>query len=168
MKIVSDSTPLIHSAKISRISLLKNLFNEIIILKEIYKEIVEGKKHGKNEILIIEKFIEEKFILIKEPKSVVEIENLDRGEKECISLCKELNISNILIDEKEGFYISQLFDSTPIRTTSILIISLDKKIINLKEYRVLLKKLVDGGYFLDALTYERLLNIGRGIVKSRT
>ena len=165
MKIVSDSTPLIHLAKISRISLLKNLFDEIIISKEIYKEIVEGKKYGKNEILIIQKLIEEKFILIKEPKSVVEIENLDKGEKECISLCKELNISNILIDEKEGFYISQLFDLTPIRTTSVLIIFLDKKIINLKEYKELLKKLVDGGYFLDASTYQKLLTIGENIAK---
>ncbi len=165
MKAVSDSTPLIHLAKISYINLLKNLFNEIIIPKEIYKEIAEGKKHGKNEILIIEKFIEEKFIIVKEPKSILEIENLDKGEKECISLCKELNINNILIDEKEGFHISKLFNLTPIRTTSILIILLEKEIIDFKEYKELLKKLLESGYFLNALTYEKLLTIGKNLRK---
>jgi len=165
MKAVSDSTPLIHMIKIGCINFLKILFDEIIIPEEIYKEIIEGKKIGKNEIFMIEKLIEEKFISLKKSASTAEIENLDKGEKECISLCKKLNISTILIDEKEGFAISQLFNLIPIRTTSILLILLDKKIINFDKYKDLLKNLIEGGYFLDTLTYERLLAVGKNLRK---
>ncbi len=163
MKVVSDSTILIYLTKINSINLLKNLFDKIIIPEEIYKEIIEGKKYGKNEDLIIEKLIEERFIIIKKPKSTIEIENLDKGEKACIEICKELNISTILIDEKEGFAISQLFGLTPIRTTSILLILLDKKIINFNKYKILLERLIEEGYFLDAATYEKLIKIGRNL-----
>ena len=165
MNAVSDSTPLIHLAKIGKINLLKKLFDEIIIPRAIYQEIFAGKNNGRNEILMIEELIKEKFIIIKEPKNIAEIENLDNGEKECISLCKELNINNILIDELKGFDIAQLFDLTPVRTTSILIILLDKKMINLNEYKELLKKLLSGGYFLNASIYEKLLNIGKNLSK---
>ena len=164
MKAISDSTPLIHLAKIGMINFLKELFEEIIIPKEIYEEIiVEGKKQGKNEILSIEKLMEEKFITIKELESDIEIDNLDRGEKRCIALCKQLNIDTILIDEKEGSNVALLLNLNPIRTTSILLILLDKNLINFNEYKELLKKLLESGYFLDALTYEKLLSIGRNI-----
>ena len=166
MKVVSDSTPLIYLSKIGCINLLKNLFEKIIISREIYEEVVvSGKKRKKNEILLIENLIEQKFIILKYPKSVIEIENLDKGEKECISLCKELSVSNLLIDEKKGFDIATMFNLTPIRTTSILIILLDRKIISLIKYKELLKRLPEEGYFLDASTYEKLLSIGDNIAR---
>ena len=58
-----------------------------------------------------------------------------------------------------------MFNLIPIRTTSILIILLDNKMINLDKYKDLLKKLIETGYFLDAITYERLLSIGENIAK---
>ncbi len=166
MKAISDSTPLIHLSEIGGLHYLKNLFDEVIISRGVYEEVVsEGKKQIKNEVLPLEKFIEEKFIIVKEPKSIAKIERLDKGEKECISLCKELDIDTILIDEKIGFNICSIFNLIPIRTTSILIILLDKKIINLSKYKELLKRLPEKGYFLDASTYQKLLNIGENIAK---
>ena len=90
---------------------------------------------------------------------------MDDGEKEAISLCKEIKIKTILIDEKEGFNFASMINLTPIRTTSLLLIFLDKKIINFNEYKESLKELSESGYFLDAITYERLLDAGKEIVK---
>ena len=166
MEAVSDSTPLIYLSKIGCTNLLKNIFDKIIIPQEIYEEvIIKGKEQGRSEILLIEKLIEEGYIIIKNTSHILGLDSLDKGEKQCISLCKDLNISNILIDEKEGFDISRMFSLTPIRTTSILIILLDKKIINLNKYKELLKNLSESGYFLDALTYDKLIRIGENIVK---
>jgi len=166
MKAISDSTDLISLSKIGFLDFLKELFEEIIIPKEVYNEtIILGRISGKSDILSIERLIEQKFITIKEPKSIIEIESLDKGEKECISLCKELDIDTILIDETEGFNISEMLNLLPIRTTSILTIFLDNKIINLDKYKISLKKIIENGYFLDALTYERLLEIGKNIAK---
>ncbi len=164
MKSVSDSTPLIRLAKIGCINLLKKVFAEIIIENEIYREIIEkGTEHS--EIPIIRKLIEERFIIARETIKKIEIPNLHEGEKRSISLCKQLNIENILIDEEEGFNITTMFNLIPIRTTSLLIIFLDKNLISLREYRESLKRLSESGYFLDALTYERLLNIGKNLRK---
>ena len=167
MMVISDSSPLIYLAKIGCINSLKNLFDEIVISRGVYEEILEGKKHGKNEIIIIEELIESKFIIVKEPNSIIKIEKLDRGEKESISLCKELNIKTILIDEEIGFSISYMFNLNPIRTTNLLIILLDKSLINLSRYKEFLNKLIEAGYFLDASTYEKLLRIGESIAKNR-
>ncbi|MEK6926871.1 MAG: DUF3368 domain-containing protein [Nanoarchaeota archaeon] len=166
MKAISDSTPLIHLSKIGCINFLKDLFEEIIIPEEVYNEIiVKGKEQGKNEVFLIENLIEEEFIKIRETNSTMEVTNLDKGEKECILLCKELRINNLLIDEKKGFSIANMFNITPIRTTSILLILLDKNIINFNKYKELLRKLSESGYFLDIKTYEKLLSIGENINK---
>ncbi len=164
MRVISDSTPLIHLAKIGKIYLLEKLFEEIIIAKEVHREVIEkGKELNKSEIKIIEKLIDENFINIKEAKEKIELPNLHKGEKETLSLCRELKINSLLIDDKEGFNIAVMLNLTPIRTTSILIILLDKKIINFNEYKESLKNLSESGYFLDAITYEKLLDIGKGL-----
>ncbi len=166
MRVISDSTPLIHLSKIGYLSLLKEVFEEIIIPPGVYEEIIiAGKKRGQNEVRFIEELILEKFIFVKEPKTVPEIAGLDKGEKECISLCKELSVKNILIDEKEGFHICEMFSLIPLRTTSLLIILLDKKIIHAEKYKEILRKLLGSGYFLDVRTYEKLLSIGERMNK---
>ena len=166
MKAISDSASLIHLAKIGRIVMLKRIFDEILIPKKIYEEVIEkGKELEKSEIFEIQKLIDEKFIKIIEVSSNLEILSLDDGEKEAISLCKEIKIKTILIDEKEGFNFASMINLTPIRTTSLLLIFLDKKIINFNEYKESLRELSESGYFLDAITYERLLDAGKEIVK---
>ncbi len=164
MKTISDSTILIHLAKIGKIHYLKEIFDQIIIPKEVYYEVMEkGKELEKNEIELIKNLIENKFIIIKEVKNIIEITNLNKGEREALSLCKELNINSLIIDETEGFNVANILNINPIRTTSILIILLDKKIINFDEYKLCLKELSETRYFLDAVTYDRLLEIGRNI-----
>ena len=166
MKAVSDATPLIYLSKIGCVHFLKEVFEEIVISEGIYDEvIVKGKEKGENDILLIEEFIKEKFIIIKKPRAVMEIDKLDRGEKESISLCKELKISTILIDERAGFSVAQMLNLIPIRTTSVFVILLDRKIINLNKYKELLKLLPEKGYFLDAQTYQKLLSIGETLGK---
>ena len=168
MKAISDSTPLIHLAKIGKINCLKKIFEKIIIAKEVYHEVIErGEELGKGEIEIIKKLIEEKFIIVKESKEKIEFPNLHAGEQTSLALCRELQIKNLLIDEKDGFNVAVMLNLIPIRTTSILIILVDKKIIDFKEYKLSLKELSQSGYFLDAATYDKLLNIGLGLTSKR-
>ena len=97
MKAISDSASLIHLAKIGRIVMLKRIFDEILIPKKIYEEVIEkGKELEKSEIFEIQKLIDEKFIKIIEVSSNLEILSLDDGEKEAISLCKEIKIIIII------------------------------------------------------------------------
>lgn len=164
MQAVSDATPLIHLSKISKIRHLEKLFDNIYIPKEIFEEVViKGKDLEKKEVMLIERLIEEDFIIVKDVHSKVEIPNLHTGELKAIALCKELKINNLLIDEKEGFEAAFILDLNPLRTTALLLRMLKRKIINFNEYKESLLNLSESGFFLSAETYEKLLNAGKSI-----
>lgn len=166
MKAIADATPLIHLAKIGKLYLLKGLFEKIIIEGEVYREVIE-KGEGHAEIQLIKKMIGEEFIIIRESVKKIEMPSLHEGERKSISLCLDMKVSDIIIDDEEGFNVATMLELTPIRTTTLLIILLDKKLVSLEEYVDSIDKLSESGYFLDAATYARLLRIGKEIAKSR-
>ncbi len=48
MTAVSNAGPLIHLAKIGRLNLLKDIFNEIVIPRTVKEEVIDrGKEKGK-------------------------------------------------------------------------------------------------------------------------
>ena len=160
MQAVSDATPLIHLSKISKVSYLKKLFDAIFIPREIFEEIViKGKGH--KEAAFIEKLIEEGFVNVKEARSGINMPNLHTGELKAMALCKELKIKNLLIDEKEGYEAALILGLKPLRTTSLLLRMLNRKMIKFNGYKDALIGLSESGYFLSAETYERLLEAGR-------
>ncbi|MEK6894249.1 MAG: hypothetical protein AABX10_02185 [Nanoarchaeota archaeon] len=168
MLAVSDSTPLIHLAKIKKIDLLKVLFKKIYIPNEVYQEVViNGKEKSQNEIFLIEEKLKEKFIEIKETSLNLEVNNIHIGERKAINLCQELKIKNLLIDDKDGYNIAEILGLNPIRTTGLFLILLDKNIINLDEYEKSLKELSESRYFIDAETYQRLITAGRNKMHSK-
>lgn len=162
MQAVSDATPLIHLSKIGKISHLKDLFDKIFIPREIYEEVVaKGKELNKKEVVLIEELIREEVIIVKETISRIEMPNLHIGELKAMALCNELKIKNLLIDEKEGYDAAEIIGLNPIRTTALLLRSLNKKFIKFDEYKESLLALSESGYFLSAEAYERLLEAGR-------
>ncbi|CAG0979595.1 hypothetical protein METP2_01890 [Methanosarcinales archaeon] len=61
MIVVSDSTPLIHIAKVGRLDILFSLYQEIIITKEVYREVVEeGLILEQKDAVVIKEYIGEK------------------------------------------------------------------------------------------------------------
>lgn len=161
MLAVSDSTPLIHLAKIGKLNYLEKLFDNILIPKEVYEEIIiKGKKQNKSEVPMIEKAISN-FIIVKDCNSTINQPNLDLGELKAISLCKEQKIRNLLIDENEGYDIALILGLKPLRTSAIILRLLNKKIINLKEFQESLINLSKSGYYLSAEIYNKLLETGK-------
>ena len=166
MKAVADATPLIHLGKIGKLICLKKLFDKIIIPKEIYFEIMaKDKEHKNNEMLIIETLINEKFIEIADSPEGLNFLGLDSGELKAMSLCQKLKIKTILIDEKEGFDVASILGLKPVRTTSLLLILLNKKLISFLEYEKNLLNLSKSGYFMSAATYKILLDAGKNMNK---
>lgn len=79
MPIVSNTSPLIWLSKIGKLSLLKDLFSEIQIPEEVYKEAVErGLEEGFSDALVIREGIEQGWI---------KISPLDRNE---IIVCQKI------------------------------------------------------------------------------
>ncbi len=160
---VSDATPLIHLAKINKISLLQKLFDKIYISDEVYREVItRGRELNKIEIILIEDMVNLGFIEVKSIKSNLSIPTLHKGELDSMELCKTLKVKTMLIDEKEGYEAAKLLDLRPLRTTALLLKLNYKKILNKEEFKKTLLELSESGYFLSADTYNKILEAAKG------
>jgi len=93
MKVVSNSTPLIALARISRLDLLRDIFDSIIILHAVYQEVVlEGAgRPGMREVKAAPWI---KTIEVQNHLAVALLKtDLDAGEAEAVVLAKEIGAS---------------------------------------------------------------------------
>ena len=100
MIIVFYSGPLIALSKLNLLFILQDLFGEIVIPAEVWKEVVERGK-GKAGSEAIE---EAKWIKVQDVGDDLSVEvlcrNIDRGEAEAIILAKRINADILILDEK--------------------------------------------------------------------
>ncbi len=106
MIVVSDSTPLIHLAKVGRIEILFSLYKEILITNEVYREVVvEGNLLEKDDAGVVQSYVDSG-IRVKNPKSssqhLVEKYLIHKGEADSIQLALETSAELILMNEREG------------------------------------------------------------------
>jgi len=137
--IVSNTSPLIAFLKKNELTILKELFNEILIPKAVYKEISETSRNFNKEKEIFENEIKNNWIKIKEIKSLKFPKlNLGKGETEAINLCLETNSPLLLIDDKRGRNVAKSFKIEILGILGIFALMYKK---NLKEKQYLIDNL---------------------------
>ena len=100
MPVVSDASPLILLAKIRRLDLLKKLYSEVLIPKEVKEEVT------KQEVPPIISGIREGWIKVKEVELSSEVKEMGRelglheGEIYALSLALHANVKQVLADDK--------------------------------------------------------------------
>lgn len=98
----SNAGPLIHLARINKLHLLRELFDEVIIPKAVKEEVVDrGKKVGAADAFAIEEEIKKGWIRVQEHKGSEAIANragIEAGEAAAILLAKEIN-APVLLDD---------------------------------------------------------------------
>ena len=150
---ICDSTPIIFLSKINKLELFKELFTSIIIPESVKEETLIENKPGYE---AIKKAIEEKWIKIANPKKRLEL-NLGKGETDAISLAKEKS-ETLIIDDAYAIKAAKFYDVDIIRTTTLIFIAINKKIISKKEAVNLLNKLIEQGYYIKPAEYAAILN----------
>ncbi len=101
--IVSNSGPLIHLAKIDKLILLKELFDEVIIPLQVKIEVVDaGKKEGMGDAFLIEGEIENGWIIIDgiitDFEDIARNVGIDEEEAAAIMLARKMK-KPILLDD---------------------------------------------------------------------
>jgi len=164
-EIVSNATPLIHLAKIKKYSLLKSLYNKIIISQEVKIEIVdEGKKLNKPDSLLIEKEIESGFIEVKKVNKLIETTlELGTGELSTLSLAKKININEVLIDETLGRTAAKIVGLVPRGTLFVLLKNLKQKNITFNDFLNTLNQLIESGFRLREEIYIKVIEEAKNI-----
>ena len=153
--IVSNASPLIVLLKINKLSILKELFEKIVVPETVYKEITT-KEH--------EKLIFGKLEWI-EARSVRNVEMtallgklIDRGEAEAIVLAKELN-ATLLIDDAKARKHAKLLNIEVIGTLGLLKIAKRRGLVR-SVRKVINGMLAEGYYIEDKLIRKILKDVG--------
>lgn len=154
-KVVSNSSPLIHLAKIGHLDLLKYFFGEILVSNVVYKEcVIEGK--GREDAKKIEKAEWIKVAKMRDEnlkKALMMV--LDEGEAEAIALALEESADLILLDDYEAREIARNYRLRITGTIGILIRArYSGKIDSVKEE---LEKLKETGFWLSEDLYTKIL-----------
>ncbi len=160
--ILSNSSPLMYLSKLNKLNLLKELFKEITIPKEVYEEVViKGKEERYFDFIAIEAGIKEGWIKIKEEKIEKDIEDLilelDLGERALINLAKKLKPSLLIIDDASARTIAESLGFNVKGTLYILLKVYKKGIIKQKEIKELIKRLIILGFRLSQEIYIEFL-----------
>ena len=147
--IISDTSCLIALSKIDKLDLLKDLYYEIIITKEVCQEFGGSLPDW---IIISE---------VKDKQKQKEIEQrLDRGEASSIALALEIKNATVIIDEIKGRKIAQSFNIDIIGTIGIILLADKKGLIS--DVTSLILRLVNKGFRLsDNLINKIIEKYGR-------
>ena len=153
--IVSNSSPLIHLAKIDQLQLLADFYKQVLIPPAVYDECVAQGKAYEDAKLIAQMDC----LKIKELKDsnlviLLSVE-LDRGESEAIVLALQEQSDLLLLDDAEGREKARLYG---LKYTGTLGILLRAKLTNkLPTLRDALDRLQETGFWLDSHLYRKLL-----------
>ncbi|MCL0080191.1 DUF3368 domain-containing protein [Dehalococcoidia bacterium] len=118
LKVVSNSSPLIHLGKIGLLDLLAEQFNQILIPRAVWQEAVEeGGDEPDAKAIAAASWIKVQDVP-SSPLLTTLLAFLDKGEAEAIALAMEIGADLILLDESDARRIAGLYN---IRKTGLLV-----------------------------------------------
>lgn len=155
MKVVTNTSPLILLAKINRLELLLELFDEVLIPLSVQMEI--NAKPGRISEAVETLIRSAAFQARAATRQVVASlpADLGAGERETIALAIESGADLAVIDDREGRRIARRQGLKVTGTIGVLVQAKEHGLI--VSLRRELDRLVEAGMWLDEVFYHRLL-----------
>lgn len=150
---ISNTSPIIFLAKINRLNLLKSLYGDISITKEVRDELFVN---GKPDTEVISKAIQEGIISIKGPNKLLPL-GVGKGEDSAISLAVESKDS-LIIDDSFATTVAKSLNIKTLRTTTVIFTALKKRLITRLEALNLINKIIEEGYYIAPKYYKDILD----------
>lgn len=158
MRAVANSSVLISLSTIGRLNLLKEKFPQgILVPKAVWDEVViEGKGQPGAKEVTLAKWINVQEVTDRALVSLLSGE-MDAGEAEAITLCREKGIDVVLLDEKDARHAAQRLGLKILGTVGILIWA--KRVGIISDLKEQLDNLQTKGKFhLARKVYEKALH----------
>lgn len=163
---VSDSSPLIWLSKMGKVWLLRDLFEEVLVPEEVYREVVEvGLAEGYSDALVLKDCIEEGWLkscsLDEQDKGLLRritrnAQEIHRGEAAAILIAKRKELP-LLIDETSGRALAESFGLKPHGTLYIVLRAMRKGLIGKKEAKDSILRMVETGMRIDPALLSRII-----------
>src|SRR6516165_6712697 len=148
---VSDSSPLIHLAKIEALELISRLYSRILIPPAVWREVVE-ESDGRPGAVGMQRAVTAGWMVKQAAKNetlVVALrQTLDNGEAEAIALATELHPESVLLDDKLARQMARRLGVPVTGTLGVLLRA--KQVGLIVEVRSLITRLQsEGDYYID-------------------
>jgi len=149
MPVVSDASPLILFAKIGRLDLLKKLYSEVLIPREVEKEVT------RREASPIISGIREGWIKVEELKLSSEVKRMGKnlglheGEMYALSLALHANIKEVLADDKLARVTARILGLKAIGCLGVVMKAYETGVIARIEAVNAIQKLVKAGLWIS-------------------
>lgn len=146
MKVVVNATPLIGLSLINRLDLLPALFEEIVVPRVVYDEVVvQGAGRAGAAALSNATWVQ-----IKEPDSSPTIEplllGLDIGELQVLLLARDLQPDWVLVDERLGRRVAHVLQLPVKGTVGILLAAFRADLLSKAEALEAIRQLCEQGF----------------------
>lgn len=131
MIVVSDTTPLISLMKAAKLSVLEDLYNEILIPDAVYSELTTNSKYA-DEAEEIKQCSFIRVVSVRERKAVEvlqKVSGLDLGESEAIIYADDNKSDILLMDEDAGRRVAKAMGIRVRGTIGVLLLAYDKGIL---------------------------------------
>lgn len=159
IRVICNSSPIIGLSLIGKVNLLWEIFDEVIIPKEVYREVVEANLHNNYGAKELKEAANQGNIAVYSVKNKTLVDDLygklHKGELEVIVAARELEISDVVIDEKAARSFAEAMLLQSIGILGVLIIVKKRgKITELKKY---LDLLIKSNYRISKKLYDNAL-----------
>lgn len=151
--VIVDASTLIGLSMIDKLSLLSDLFNEVIVPHGVYTEVLKSSKIGTKEIKS-SKYL--KTVEVHDRAAIeLMLESFGVGEAEVLVLAKELNAHLLLVDERKARKAARRAGFKVMGILGILLSSKEKGFIT--AVKPLVQKLKKQGFRLSDKVIEEVL-----------
>ena len=156
--IVSNSTPIINFGRQGKLDILRKCFDEIVIPKSVYDEIMQKKESP--EAIILDKSINEKWIIVEDIaiNPLLNTMSLGKGEKEAISLASQKKCE-LLIDDDYAKSYAKVLNVESHGSFYVLYLACLKKIIDKEEAKNIFESMIHEGFYVSLDLYSRFLEL---------
>lgn len=158
MIVISNTSPIINLAAIGQLSLLRQLYGQIVVPEAVYIEIVGigAGQPGADEVAAADR-IRTQQVANRTAVTALQIE-LDDGEAEAIALAVEASADLLLLDEELGRVIASRFGQRFVGLLGCLIEAKQRGLV-LAVQPILDDLIEKAGFWVGQALYERVLQV---------
>lgn len=154
MIVVSNTSPITNLAAIGQLGLLHQIYQQIIIPEEVYRELTADGGIHPGAIVQTLNWIEVKSAINRALVTAIQLE-LDEGEAEAVALAHEIAADLVLIDERRGREVAARFGLRVLGLAGVLIEAKQRGL--LIEIKPHLDALINSGFRISQRLYARIL-----------
>lgn len=167
---ISDSSTLIHLAVLGRLSLLREHYEQVLVLPAVWREVVE-EGQGRAGAREVEEAAQSGWLKVLTPTNEALLRLLKRdledGEAEAIALAVERQGEVILLDDSDARRVAAVYGLSKTGVIGILIQArLEGKLASLRQELDRLRQ--DAGFWITEALYRQALEaVGESVISGR-